>query len=158
VAVLLDSGIVYAYYDRSDRWHRAAVELVREELGGLLLPAPVVPEVDHLLGVRLGREARQLFYGGLVEASFLQVDLPQDRIPRVAEIDAQFVELELGFVDSAIVALAEAIGVARVATTDRRHFESLARAFGLELIPALPQAQVVARPSRSRAPKRGRRA
>ncbi|MGH9465674.1 MAG: type II toxin-antitoxin system VapC family toxin [Thermoanaerobaculia bacterium] len=141
MAVLLDSGILYAYYDRSDLWHRAAVELVRAELGGLLLPSPVVPEVDHLLGARLGREARHLFYRGLVEASYLLVDLPQERVARVQEIDAQFAELELGFVDSAVVALTESTGVKRVATADRRHFEPLARTFQLQLVPPPPEVE-----------------
>lgn len=152
MAVLLDSGIVYAYYDRSDRWHRSAVELVRAELGALMLPAPVVPEVDHLLGVRLGRAARRLFYRGLTEASFLLVELPQERVGRVAQIDEQFAELDLGFVDSAIVALAESTGILRIATADRRHFEPLARAFGLELVPA-PPATEPASTSRSRTSK-----
>jgi predicted nucleic acid-binding protein len=138
VALLVDTGILYAYYDRSDRWHRAAAALLTDELGGLLVPAPVVPEVDHLLGNRLGSAARRTFYRGLVEASYLMVDLAQDRIARVAEIDAQFAELDLGFVDAAIVALAESHGVRRVATADRRHFEPLARAFDLELLPPPP--------------------
>ena len=133
--LLLDTGIVYAYYDRSDRWHTAAAELLAAEAGGLLLPGPVVPEVDHLLGARLGGEARRLFYRGLVEASFLVVDLAQDRIARLAEIDRQFADLDLGYVDAAIVALSESLGVSRVATVDRRHFEPLARAFDLELHP-----------------------
>lgn len=135
MALLLDTGIVYAYYDRSDRWHRAAAELVAAEAGGLLLPAPVVPEVDHLLGVRLGAEARRLFYRGLVEASYLLVDVPQERVSRIVELEAGFADLDLGFVDSAIVVVAETLGVRRVATTDRRHFEPLARAFDLELLP-----------------------
>lgn len=139
MAVLLDTGIVYAYYDRSDRWHGAAVDIIGAERGALMLPAPVVPEVDHLLGVRLGRAARRLFYRGLTEASFLLVELPQERAARVAQIDEQFADLELGFVDASIVALAESTGVSRVATADRRHFEPLARAFGLELVPALPE-------------------
>ncbi len=141
MAVLLDSGIIYAYYDRSDRWHACAVELVRAEAGALMLPAPVVPEVDHLLGVRLGRAARRLFYRGLTEASFLLVELTQERVARIAQIDEQFAELDLGFVDGAIVALAESTGISRIATADRRHFEPLARAFGLELVPAPPAAR-----------------
>jgi predicted nucleic acid-binding protein len=141
VAVLLDSGILYAYYDRSDRWHRAAVGLITAELGGLLLPSPVVPEVDHLLGTRLGRAARQQFYRGLVEASFLLVDLPQERVGRIRELDEQFAELDLGFVDSALVALSESTGVKRIATSDRRHFEPLARKFDLTLVPAPPESQ-----------------
>jgi len=139
VATLLDTGIVYAYYDRSDRWHRAAAELFDAELGGLLLPSAVVPEVDHLLGARLGSAARRQFYRGLVEASYLMVDVPQDRVTRIAEIDERFADLELGFVDSSIVALAESLGVPRVATADRRHFEPLARAFALELVPVPPE-------------------
>jgi len=140
LALLLDTGILYAYYDRSDAWHAAAAELVAGEPGELLVPAPVLPEVDHLLGVRLGRAARELFYRGLAQASYLVVELPQERIARVAEIDRQFAELDLGFVDAAIVALAEALGIARIATSDRRHFEPLARAFRLERLPAAPPA------------------
>ena len=152
MAVLLDSGIVYAYYDRSDRWHAAAVDLIGTEAGALMLPGPVVPEVDHLLGVRLGRAARRLFYRGLTEASFLLVELPQERVARIAQIDEQFAELDIGFVDGAIVALAESTGVTRIATADRRHFEPLARAFGLELVPAPPAAKP-APASRSRRAK-----
>jgi predicted nucleic acid-binding protein len=136
VALLLDTGIVYAYYDRDDRWHEAAKSLLAAEVGGLLLPGPVIPELDHLLGVRLGGEARRVFYRGLIEASFVMVALEQDRVARVAEIDRQFADLTLGFVDASIVALTETLGVKRVATADRRHFDPLARAFGLELLPA----------------------
>jgi len=50
MSVLLDTGIVYAYYDRSDGWHHRARTLVQGEQGGLILPAPAIPEVDHLLG------------------------------------------------------------------------------------------------------------
>jgi predicted nucleic acid-binding protein len=119
-----------------------------------MLPAPVVPEVDHLLGARLGRAARRLFYRGVSEASFVLVELGQERVARVAQIDQQFAELDLGFVDAAIVALAESTGVSRVATSDRRHFEPLARAFGFELVPAPPDAPIApaarARSRRSR--------
>ncbi len=139
MAVLLDTGILYAYYDRSDRWHQAAVQVITAELGGLLLPSLVVPEVDHLLGTRLGRAARQQFYRGLVEASYLLVDIPQEKVARIREIDDQFGELDLGFVDCALVALAETTGVKRIATADRRHFEPLARAFALTLVPTPPE-------------------
>lgn len=138
MAVLLDSGIVYAYYDRSDRWHAAAKQLCEVEAGGLLLPSVVAAEVDHLLGVRLGGAARRLFYRGLVAASFLLVELPQQRLARVIEIDAEFAELEIGFVDATLVALAESLRVPRVATADRRHFDPLARRYGLELVPQTP--------------------
>ena len=36
---------------------------------------------------------------------------------------------------AAIVAIAEALGLSRIATSDRRHFRPLAAAFSLELLP-----------------------
>ncbi len=135
MSVLLDTGIVYAYYDRSDAWHGRARKLVQGEQRGLILPAPVVPEVDHLLGIRLGAKSRLTFYSGIIDGYYLLADLPKDAYSRVAELNRRFDDLNLGFVDAAIVALAEALGLSRIATTDRRHFEPLAAALSLNLLP-----------------------
>ena len=135
MALLLDTGILYAYYDRSDDWHARARSVVRAGAGALMVPAVVIPEIDHLLGRRLGAKARQTFYRGLIEGAYDVIDLPHDRLARVAEIDQQFAALELGFVDAAVVALAEVTAVRRIATTDRRHFEPVAAALRLELVP-----------------------
>ncbi len=133
--LLLDTGILYAYYDRSDAWHARARAAIRGDAGALMVPAVVIPEVDHLLGHRLGVRARRVFYRGLIDGDYDVLDLPPDRIARVAEIDLQFSALELGFVDAAVLALAESSKVRRVATTDRRHFEPVAATLGLELVP-----------------------
>jgi len=109
--------------------------LIMGEQRGLILPAPVIPEVDHLLGVRLGARSRQTFYAGIVEGAYLVVDLPREGYARVADLNSRFDDLALGFVDAAIVALAESLGLSRVATTDRRHFAPLASALSLELVP-----------------------
>ncbi len=135
MAILLDTGIVYAYYDRSDAWHRRTLSLVNREKGGLILPAPVIPEVDHLLGTRLGRDARALLYAGLAGGYYFVADLPRERYARVAELNRQFADLELGFVDAAVVAIAEGLDVRRIATTDRRDFGPVAKALNFELLP-----------------------
>lgn len=135
MSVLLDTGIVYAYYDRSDAWHARARRLVAAEQRGLILPSPVIPEIDHLLGHRLGPKSQRVFYEGIIEGYYFVADLPREAYPRIADLNRQFDELALGFVDAAIVALAETLGLARVATTDRRHFDVLAAALSLELVP-----------------------
>ena len=135
MSILLDTGIVYAYYDRSDDWHARARDLLRAEPRGLILPAPVIPEIDHLLGARLGDRSRLTFYSGIGSGHFLVADLPRRAYGRVADINKQFADLSLGFVDAAIVILAETLAVPRVATTDRRHFTPLAAHFSLELLP-----------------------
>ena len=133
--VLLDTGIVYAYYDRSDTWHARATAIARAHAGGLIVPAPVVPEVDHLLGRRFGAKARHAFYNGLTDGAYLIADLPHDRYDDVAAVNRRFADLEPGFVDAAIVVLADVTGVRTIATSDRRHFEPLAAAYALKLLP-----------------------
>jgi predicted nucleic acid-binding protein len=135
VSVLLDTGVVYAYYDRSDAWHERARMLIQGEQRGLILPAPVIPEVDHLLRHRLGPDSRYPFYAGIVDGYYLIADLPRDAYARVADLNQRFESLDLGFVDAAIVALAQTLGLSRVATTDRRHFDPVAAALSLQLLP-----------------------
>jgi hypothetical protein len=138
VSVLLDSGILYAYYDRRDIWHPSARKLIEAEVGGLIVPAPVIPEVDYLLGERLGTKAQAVFYQGLIDGSFFVADLPQESFPRILELNQKYQKLRLGFVDAAVLALAEHLGMGRIATTDRRHFTPVRLEVPLELLPQEP--------------------
>ncbi|MFN7960930.1 MAG: PIN domain-containing protein [Thermoanaerobaculia bacterium] len=135
MALLLDTGILYAGYDRSDSWHEAAKSLLAENPRGLIVPAPVIPEVDYLLGKRLGSQARTAFYQGLADGHYFVAELPAEGYATVAELNRQFADLELGFVDAAVVALASQLGLRKIATVDRRHFGPLAFRFRLELVP-----------------------
>ncbi len=135
MSILLDTGIVYAYYDRTDAWHARARALIESEQRGLVLPAPVIPEVDWLLGQRLGARSRQVFYQGIAEGAYLVADLPRSAYERVAELNRRFADLDLGFVDGAVIALAESLGLSRIATSDRRHLDPVAKALSLQLLP-----------------------
>jgi len=133
--IVLDTGILYAWYDRSDDWHPRSRELIRAERAALIVPSPVIPEVDFLLGKRLGPEARRMFLRGFTEGHFRAVDLTSDLFARAIEIDLRFAELDLGFVDAAVLAAAEQTGIRRIATTDRRDFDPVARALAIEILP-----------------------
>jgi predicted nucleic acid-binding protein len=133
MALVLDAGVVYAYYDRSDDWHIRAKHLLAEEKQGLVLPSPVIPEVDHLLRHRIGAAACRVFYEGLTDGSYAVADLSRAGYARVAELNRQYPDL--GFVDAAVIAIAEARHVLRIATTDRRHFGPLAGPLALEIVP-----------------------
>jgi uncharacterized protein len=133
--IVLDSGVLYASFDRSDRWHERSVALVRENRGKLILPAPVIPEVDYLLGRRLGAAARLALYAGINGSHYFVVDLPRDSYRRVDELNRQYPDLDLGFVDAAVVAITGSLGLKTIATTDRQHFAPLATQLGLTLVP-----------------------
>ena len=138
MSILLDSGILYAYYDRRDVWHLASRRLIEGEVGGLVVPAPVIPEVDYLLGERLGIEAQAIFYQGLVDGAYFVADLPQESYSRVLELNQKYRDLRLGFVDAAVLTLAEHLGLGRIATTDRRHFSPVRLNITVELLPSGP--------------------
>lgn len=121
MAIILDTGVLYAYYDRRDDWHSASRRLIDSEADNLIVPSPVIPEVDHLLGKRLGAEAQAVFYESLVGKYFFVKDVPLESYSRIAELNLKYGELKLGFVDAAVLALAEHLGIGRIATTDRRH-------------------------------------
>ena len=136
MAVLLDTGILYAYYDRRDSWHVASRRLIEAEAGGLIVPAPVIPEADYLLGKRLGAEAQAVFLQGLVNGSFFVADLQLEQYARVLALHRRYSGLPLGFVDAAVLAIAEHLQLGRIATTDRRHFGAVEVSLPLELLPA----------------------
>jgi predicted nucleic acid-binding protein len=132
--MLLDSGILFAYYNRRDAWHQVAVGLLdAEEI--LLLPAPVIPEVDYLLGRRMGLPAQMALYEDIGSQVYQVVELSEPGYPRVLELNRQYQSLRLGFVDAAVIAIAEELGIRRIATLDRRHFGAVESKIGLELLP-----------------------
>ncbi len=133
MTLLLDTGIVYAYYDRSDSWHERAKNVIAEAHLGLVLPAPTIPEIDHLLRERIGIRACAMFYRGLVDGSYVVADVPSGGYARISELHGLYPHL--GFVDSALIAIAEDRHLTQLATTDRRHFGPLADPLGLQLLP-----------------------
>jgi predicted nucleic acid-binding protein len=90
--------------------------------GPLIVPTLVVTEVAYLLGTRLGWQAEARFLGDLADGAFvLEPVHPADAL-RMVELVARYRDLPLGTVDASVVAAAERLGVAEVATTDHRHF------------------------------------
>jgi len=71
MAIVADSGAVYGLYDKRDASHaslRAAVETERDVL---VLPSPILGEIDYLLRVRLGNAALLRFLADIQEGAFV---------------------------------------------------------------------------------------
>jgi hypothetical protein len=86
------------------------------------VPALVIAEVVYLIGARLGAEAEVQFLGDLAAGDFLVEPVAPGDWLRIAELVARYRDLPLGTVDGSVVAAAERLGLAEVATLDRRHF------------------------------------
>ena len=72
MAFLLDSGFVYAQFNRNDRWHIAVSETITlAERDPIILPIPAVTEISYLLLHDLGVEAATKFIGSLADTTLL---------------------------------------------------------------------------------------
>lgn len=128
--------MLVALADADDRHHGAASEAIAVERTRIV-PEPVVAEADYLIGKYLGVDAEIEFLRSLTRGE-LVVECPTrpDR-GRAVELVTQYRDLELGYADATLVAIAERLGETRVATLDRRHFSTVKprHADAFELVP-----------------------
>ena len=88
----------------------------------MVVPTLVITEVVYLLATRLGTEAEVRFLGDLASGAFIVEPVAVADWLRIAELVARYRNLPLGTVDASVVAAAERLGLATIATVDRRHF------------------------------------
>lgn len=96
----------------------------------------VVTEVVYLLGRRLGVQAEVRFLGDLAAGNLIPEPVAPADWLRIAELVARYRDLALGSVDASVVTTAERLGIADIATFDRRHFSVVRPTHGtLNLLP-----------------------
>jgi predicted nucleic acid-binding protein len=119
------------------RRFRTAIDQARTRY----VPGLVLAEVDYFL--RDERRAMQLFMQDLARGAFTYASPTAGQLSRAMEVDRRFADLRLGLVDSSVVALAESLGVRRLATRDVRHFLAVrlrdGSAFELVVHPTEPE-------------------
>jgi predicted nucleic acid-binding protein len=122
VALICDTGPLYAAIDQADQDDAACAELLTSNLEPLLVPSPVIVELDWLVGSRLGPAILQPFLADIEAGAIRVVDLTRQDYARVHELCARYADLPLGFVDAAVLAVVERLGELKLATLDHRHF------------------------------------
>lgn len=135
---LVDTGIIYALFDRADRWHARAAEFAGSYRGRLAVAACAIPEAAYLINKYLGARAEQELVLALARGDFTVEELTKKDYARAAQLIATYEKLNIGFVDAASVAVCERLKIADFATTGRRHFSVIkpAHRVGLNLLPA----------------------
>ena len=100
----------------------------------------MLAEVDYFLGDERG--AMQVFMQDLARGAFTYAPPTVGQLSRAMEVDRCFADLSLGLVDRTVVALAESLGIRRLATRDVRHLAAIRPRDGrpLELVvhPTVP--------------------
>lgn len=125
MALILDTGPLYASLDRSDADHAACRELIETATEPLLIPAPVLVEVDYWIHARLHVGVLAALLEDVVRSAYRVEDLGTDDYRRVRELCDRYEDADLGFVDAAVLAVVERLGEEKLATLDERHFRAV---------------------------------
>jgi predicted nucleic acid-binding protein len=125
VALILDTGPLYASLDRSDDDHRRCRSLIEAASEPIVIPAPVLVEVDYLIhrslhpGVLVAL-LRDIESGAYDVEPVMAVDHR-----RIRELCDRYADADIGYVDAAVLAIVERLDEPKLATLDHRHFNTL---------------------------------
>jgi predicted nucleic acid-binding protein len=139
-ALICDTGALIDYLVETAPDHRRFQDAI-DQARTRYVPGLVLAEVDYFL--RDERQAMQVFMQDLARGAFTYAPPTIGQLARAMEVDRRFAGLGLGLVDGSIVALAESLGIRRLATRDVRHFAAVrlrdGRAFDLVVQPTEPE-------------------
>jgi predicted nucleic acid-binding protein len=125
VALILDTGPLYASLDRSDGDHAACRRLIETVDEPLVIPAPVLVEVDYWIHARLHPGVLVALLDDIVAGAYRVEELRLEDYRRVRELCDRYADADIGFVDAAVLALVERLNEPKLATLDHRHFGTM---------------------------------
>src|SRR5712692_7336562 len=103
MALIADSGAVYALYDIRDRYHLAVKDVVDQEFGPIIVPMAILAEIDYLLRIRLGPRAVFRFLEGLSIGVLTLEPLTPVDLKRCRSVLETYADLNLGLADAAVI-------------------------------------------------------
>ena len=107
MALVLDTGPLYAALDRGDTSHDSCRTLLFQFRHELIIPAPVLVEVDQLAYSRgRGREFDSFLSDVIAGAYEIEDLLPED-YSRVRQVMQRYADAAIGFVEAAVLAVVE---------------------------------------------------
>lgn len=119
--LVADTGVVFAAFDVADGDHEGCLELLGSG-AAVIVPAPVVVELDWLSSSRRVPAASVFLLSSIVDGSVIVADLEREDYARALELILRYQDLPLGLVDASIIAIAERLEQDTIATLDHRHF------------------------------------
>ena len=138
MALVLDTGPLYATLDRDDAQYRRCLDLLQNTTEPLVIPAPVLVEVDWLVHTRLHPGVFLALLDDILAGAYLVEELKPEDYRRIHELSDRYADADVGFVDAAVLAVAERLNEPKLATLDFR----LLRPRHVDALRLLPEEQV----------------
>jgi predicted nucleic acid-binding protein len=125
LAIIADSGAIFALYDKKDRHHTAVRRVLDQERSLVVIPTAVLGELDYLLREHLGIRAELDFLESILSGSFTLENLMPGDVVRCHELITTYKDLDLGLANAAVIATAERLNIERIITVDERDFRAV---------------------------------
>ena len=120
--IVADTGAVIALIDADDRHHGPLRALFESDPDAWVLPWAILPEVDYLLSVHVGARAQEAFFADLAGGTLSVEWGDEPDLANAHRICRRHKGLRIGLVDAVVIAIAERLRPAAIATLDLRHF------------------------------------
>ncbi len=130
MALVLDTGVLYAALDESDRDHEPCRDLIAGAEEELVVPAAVLVELDYWVRKFAHPDFWLSFAEDVHAGAYAIFPLDATLLLRSAQLQRRYADLPLGLVDATVVSTCEALNEGKVATLDRRHFTIVRREEG----------------------------
>lgn len=137
MALVLDTGPLLAFLDRREPAHDRFLEFISQFEEELVIPVPVLNELDYLISRRGSVETWLEFCEEVRAGAYSLLPVTPRLLVDAARLQAKYEDLRLGFADAAVFMTCVHLGERKVATMDRRHFSVLRTEEGgtLEILP-----------------------
>jgi hypothetical protein len=138
VALVLDTGPLYAALDRADQDHVVCRRLIEESTEPVVIPSPVLVELDYFIATRMHAGVFVGVLDDIAGGAYIVEDVAPVDFPRIRQLVDRYADSDIGFVDAAVLAIVERLDEPKLVTLDRRHFGIMRprHVDTLELLPA----------------------
>jgi hypothetical protein len=137
VALVADTGVLYAALDSNDPDHSACAALIGGIDEQIVIPVLVLFELDYWLRKFATPDAWLALAEDAAAGVYVVYPLDSQGLLRCAQLQQRYSDLPLDVTDASVFVTCELLGERKVATLDRRHFAVLRTQAGvaLELLP-----------------------
>jgi uncharacterized protein len=115
--ILVDSGILVAYYSTRDNYHRRVQTFFERCTSRLITTTGCVAEVMWLLS--FDWRTQNEFLDDLARELYECIPLLPEDFSRIAELNEQYADLPGDFADLSLVAISERLNIPTIVTLDR---------------------------------------
>lgn len=115
-SILIDAGPLIALFDRSDKYHKSALNFIKDYQGYLWSTWPVVTEVCHMLD--FSTKAQCAFLEWIKRGGIRLFELNESHMGRILELTKKFDDVPMDLADASLIVVAEVKKHQEIASID----------------------------------------